>query len=100
MNRVQYAFELYWNCTKNVLFEVLTAVTMQSTPFWDVTFVCITSKFADIWEELTTSILGVENWSKQATSKNRDCCVLHAGCLHDLFFNPEDGGQYVPKKYR
>jgi hypothetical protein len=53
----------------DVGFEVLTAVVMQCSVLWDI-----------------------ETGMKQVTSKPLLATYFHAGFLHGLFFDHEDGG--------
>jgi hypothetical protein len=49
----------------NVRLEILTTVILKSSVFWDITLCSPLKEYA--------------------------CCLLHAGFLRGLFFDPEDG---------
>jgi hypothetical protein len=65
----------------NVGFQVLTAVVMISSIFWDIT-PCRPLKSTDV--------------SKKHVAR-RACYLLHASFLLGLFFDPEDEGGVPPK---
>jgi hypothetical protein len=60
-------------------FEVLTAVVMKSSVFWDIT---------------PCNPVKVNRRSGGTCLALRcfNCCLLHAGVLFGLLFKPEDGG--------
>jgi hypothetical protein len=59
--------------------EILTAVVMKNSIFWDITPRSLL-KSTDVSEEHVASIL------------SSACYLLRAGFLRGLFFDPEDGG--------
>jgi hypothetical protein len=70
---------------KDVGFEVLTAVAMKSSVFWDITL-CSPLSQPIIRKNMSPPSSGLKSKPSFA------CHLLHAGFLLGVFFNPEDGG--------
>jgi hypothetical protein len=72
-------------------YEVLTAVVLKSSIFRDITPgspLKVNPRF------------GVSRLFLQGRRIIAELCVLPAGFLHGLFFDPEDGGNMCPPKRR
>jgi hypothetical protein len=67
-------------------FEVLTAMFMKSSIFWDITS-CSLLQFSGFSEGLVVSIFIL-------------LPAFHGGFLLDLFFDPEDGGDMLLREAR
>jgi hypothetical protein len=69
----------------DVGFEVLAAMVMESTIFWDITLSSVESQ-----PTFRKNISPSSSGSKNKPSKKLATC-FHAGFLLALFFDPEDG---------
>jgi hypothetical protein len=70
-------------------FEVLTAVVMKSSIFWDITQ-CNPFKVNRSFRKNISPIFGVEEKANQETSVLATC--FHVSFFLGLIFDPEDGG--------
>jgi hypothetical protein len=75
-------------------FEVLAAVVMKSTVFWDINNIRVYSVVNQLTFQRNTSspLSGLKNMPSKKPAQSPPCYLLHAGFLLCLFFNPENGG--------
>jgi hypothetical protein len=78
-------------------FEVLTAVVMKSTIFWDITQ-CSPLKVNRFRRNMSRLSSGSKNKPSKISVSSAACYLLHAGFLLGLFFEPEDGGDIFLRK--